>query len=111
GGDGPRATAARDYLRAMRVRRLMGRAYDERLTPSDAIATPTRTTVASPLDKAFRDAYPDVRGGVSMIGSSNVVGVPAISLPNGFGLAGLPTGLSLVARAFDEAQLVRIARA
>jgi len=52
-----------------------------------------------------------VRGGVSMIGSSNVVGVPAISVPNGFGLAGLPTGLSLVTRAFDEAKLVRIARA
>ena len=89
----------------------MGRAYDDLLKAFDAIATPTRTTVASPLAKAFRDAYPDVRGGVSMIGSSNVVGVPAISVPNGFGLAGLPTGLSLVARAFDEAKLVRIARA
>jgi len=40
------------------------------------------------------------------------VGVPAISVPNGFGPGGgLPTGLSLVARAFDEAKLVRIARA
>jgi len=111
GGYGALAISARDYLRALRVRRLMGRAYDELLKPFDAIATPTRTTVASPLDKAFRDAYPDVRGGVSMIGSSNVVGVPAISVPNGFGLAGLPTGLSLVARAFDEVKLVRIARA
>src|SRR2546427_107744 len=111
GGYGALAISARDYLRALRVRRLMGRAYDELLKRFDAIAPPTRTTVASPLDKAFRDAYPDVRGGVSMIGSSNVVGVPAISVPNGFGLAGLPTGLSLVARAFDEVKLVRIARA
>lgn len=111
GGYAPLAISARDYLRAMRVRRLMGRAYDDLLKRFDAIATPTRATVASPLDKAFRDAYPDVRGGTSMIGSSNVVGVPAISVPNGFGLAGLPTGLSLVARAFDEAKLVRIARA
>src|SRR5436309_6966330 len=111
GGYGALAISARDYLRALRVRRLMGRAYDELLKPFDAIATPTRTTVASPLDKPFRDAYPDVRGGVSMIGASNVVGVPAISVPTGFGLAGLPTGLSLVTRAFDEAKLVRIARA
>src|SRR6266550_3201100 len=111
GGYGALAISARDYLRALRVRRLMGRAYDELLKPFDAIATPTRTTVASPIDRPFRDAYPDVRGGVSLIGSSNVVGVPAISVPNGFGLAGLPTGLSLVARAFDEARLVRIARA
>jgi aspartyl-tRNA(Asn)/glutamyl-tRNA(Gln) amidotransferase subunit A len=111
GGYGALAISARDYLRALRVRRLMGRAYDELLKPFDAIATPTRATVASPLDKPFRDAYPDVRGGVSLIGSSNVVGVPAISVPNGFGVAGLPTGLSLVARAFDEAKLVRIGRA
>src|SRR5207245_10359931 len=89
----------------------MGRARDERVGRLDARATPTRTRVASPLDKAFRDAYPEVRGGVSMIGASNVVRVPAISVPNGFGPGGLPTGLSLVARAFDEAKLVRIARA
>jgi len=111
GGYGALAISAGDYLRAMRVRRVMGKAYDDLLRPFDALATPTRTTVASPLDKTFRDAYPDVRGGVSLIGSSNVVGVPGISVPNGFGLAGLPTGLSFVARAFDEATLVRIARA
>src|SRR2546425_253761 len=104
------AIPARDYLRAMRVRGLMCRAYDDFLKPYDAVATPTRATVASPLDKAFRDAYPDVKGGVSLIGSSNVVGVPGISLPNGFGLAGLPTALSFVTRAFDEGKLVRLAR-
>ena len=109
GGYGGLAISARDYLRAMRVRRMMGRAYDDLLKPFDALATPTRSTVASPLDKSFRDAYPDVRGSVSLIGSSNVVGVPAISVPNGFGVAGLPTGLSLVARAFDEPNLVRLA--
>ncbi len=110
GGYGALAISARDYLRALRVRRLMGRAYDEFLRPYDAVATPTRATVASPLDAPFRDAYPEVRGGTSLIGSSNVVGVPGISFPNGFGPAGLPTGLSLVGRAFDEAKLVRIAR-
>src|SRR5256886_10512041 len=94
----------------MRVRRLMARAYDDFLKPFDAVATPTRATVASPLDKAFREAYPDVKGGVSLIGSSNVVGVPGISVLNGFGLNGLPTGLSFVTRAFDELKLVRLAR-
>src|SRR2546430_17347900 len=94
----------------MRVRRLMARAYDDFLKPFDAVATPTRATVASPLDKAFREAYPDVKGGVSLIGSSNVVGVPGISVPNGFGLNGLPTGLSFVTRAFDELKLVRLPR-
>jgi len=36
--------------------------------------------------------------------------VPGISVPNGFGLNGLPTGLSFVTRAFDELKLVRLAR-
>jgi aspartyl-tRNA(Asn)/glutamyl-tRNA(Gln) amidotransferase subunit A len=68
-------------------------------------------TVSSALDRAFRDAYPDVPGGGSLIASSNVVGVPALAVPNGFGPAGLPTSLSFVARAFDEAKLVEIGRA
>lgn len=111
GGYGGIAIAARDYLRAVRVRRLMGRAFDELLKRYDALAAPTRNTVASPLDKPFRDAWPGVTGGANIIGPSNVVGVPAISVPNGFGVAGLPTGLSFVARAFDEGKLVQLGRA
>src|SRR5437870_13654315 len=94
----------------MRVRRLMAQEYDDFLKPFDAVATPTRATVASPLDKAFRDAYPDVNGGVSLIGSSNVVGVRGVSVPNGFGLNGVPAGLAFVTRASDELQLARLAR-
>src|SRR5439155_23477998 len=79
--------------------------------PVDAAGGRPGATAASPLGKASGGADRDVRGGASLVGPSNVVGVPAISVPNGVGLAGLPTGLSLVARAFDEAKLVRIARA
>lgn len=111
GGYGALAISARDYLRALRVRRLMGRAFDAFLKPFDAVATPTRATVASPLDKTFRDAYPGVTGGSPIIGASNIVGVPAISVPNGFGLNTLPTGLSFTARAFDEEKLVRLGMA
>ena len=49
-------------------------------------------------------------GGANVIGPTNVVGVPAISVPNGFGVQGLPTGLSFVTRAFDEAKIVDLAR-
>lgn len=110
GGYGGLAIAARDYLRAMRVRRLMGRAFDDLLKRYDALAAPTRNTVSSPLDKSFRDTWPGITGGANVIGPSNVVGVPAISVPNGFGVAGLPTGLSFVARAFDEGKLVQLGR-
>ena len=104
------AVSAADYLRALRVRRHLQRALDDFLKPYDLVATPTRTTVASPLDKPFRDGWPGVTGGANIIGPTNVVGVPGISVPNGFGVQNLPTGLSFVTRAFDEGKLVTIAR-
>jgi aspartyl-tRNA(Asn)/glutamyl-tRNA(Gln) amidotransferase subunit A len=110
GGYGALAIPARDYLRALRVRRLMGKAFDDCIKQFDAIAVPTRNSVASPVDKSFREAWPDVTGGASLIGPANVVGAPAISLPNGFGVAGLPTGISFTTRAFDEGVLVQLGR-
>jgi len=110
GGYGALAIPARDYLRALRVRRLMGKAFDDFIKQFDAIAVPSRNSVASPVDKSFREAWPDVTGGASLIGPANVVGAPAISLPNGFGVAGLPTGISFTTRTFDEAVLVELGR-
>jgi aspartyl-tRNA(Asn)/glutamyl-tRNA(Gln) amidotransferase subunit A len=110
GGYPALAVSAPDYLRALRVRRPMQRALDDFLKKFDALAVPTRTTVASPLDKAFRDGWPGVTGGANVIGPTNVVGVPGVSVPNGFGVQNLPTGLSFTARAFDEAKLVTLAR-
>jgi aspartyl-tRNA(Asn)/glutamyl-tRNA(Gln) amidotransferase subunit A len=110
GGYPALAVSAPDYLRALRVRRPMQRALDDFLKKFDALAVPTRTTVATPIDKPFRDGWPGVTGGANVIGPTNVVGVPGISVPNGFGVQGLPTGLSFTARAFDEATLVSLAR-
>ena len=110
GGYPALVVSAPDYLRALRVRRPMQRALDDFLKKFDALAVPTRTTVASPLDKPFRDGWPGITGGANVIGPTNVVGVPGISVPNGFGLQGLPTALSFAARAFDEAKLVTLAR-
>jgi aspartyl-tRNA(Asn)/glutamyl-tRNA(Gln) amidotransferase subunit A len=110
GGYPALAVSAPDYIRALRARRPMQRALDEFLQTFDALAVPTRTTVASPLDKPFRDGWPGITGGANVIGPTNVVGVPGISVPNGFGVQGLPTGLSFTARAFDEGKLVALAR-
>ena len=110
GGYSALAVSAPDYLRALRVRRPMQRALDNFLKQFDALAVPTRNTVASPLDKPFRDGWPGITGGANVIGPTNVVGVPGISVPNGFGVQGLPTGLSFTARAFDEGKLVTLAR-
>ena len=110
GGYGALAVSAPDYLRALRVRRPMQRALDDFLKKFDALAVPTRTTVATPIDKPFRDAWPGITGGANVIGPTNVVGVPGISVPNGFGVQNLPTGLSFTTRAFDEGKLVMLGR-
>src|SRR4051812_12063297 len=110
GGYSALAVSAPDYVRALRVRRPMQRALDDFLKKFDALAVPTRTTVATPLDKPFRDGWPGVTGGANVIGPTNVVGVPGISVPNGFGVQGLPTGLSFTTRAFDEGRLLALAR-
>ena len=110
GGYPALAVSAPDYLRALRVRRPMQRALDDFLKKFDALAVPTRTTVANPIDKPFRDGWPGVTGGANVIGPTNVVGVPGISVPNGFGVQGLPTGLSFASRAFDEGKLIALGR-
>ena len=103
------ATPAKDYINALRVRGKIQRALDELLKPYDAVVTPTLVAVAGPIDKRFGEW---ARGLVStdIGGAGNVAGIPAITVPNGFGEGGLPTGIQFVGRAFDENRLIAIAR-
>lgn len=106
GGYEAAATLAIDYLRAMRVRGKIRKALLELLQRYDAIAAPTRATVAYPIDKRFDEAYPGVSGGPSLIGSMNLAGAPAIALPNGYGENRLPTSVQFVAAPLREPLLV-----
>src|SRR5204862_7509086 len=83
GGYPALAVSAPDYLRALRVRRPMPRALDDFLKKFDALAVPTRTTVATPIYKPFRDGWPGITGGANVLGPTNVGGGPGMSVPNG----------------------------
>ncbi|HUY34182.1 MAG TPA: amidase [Pirellulales bacterium] len=100
---------AKDYINALRIRRKIQQAMDVLLAPFDAVVVPTVATVASPLDGDFATYHARWGGGVSIGGAENAAGIPAISVPNGFGERGLPTGLKFVARAFDENKLLAVA--
>ena len=100
-----------DYLQALRLREKMRAPIAALYEKFDLLATPTRATVAFPIGVDFDKAYPELASGrpqnfVSPIGSAismgNLLGYPAISLPNGFGREGLPTGLQLLAPPFRE---------
>lgn len=100
---------ATDYLKAQRLRGIVARDVDATLSPYDALVAPTSRTAATPIDQAFRGATPTTRDVVGAIG--NGVGLPAISVPNGFTAAGLPTGVLFMGRAYDENRILAVARA
>jgi len=108
GGYSASLVTAVDYLHAMRLRAPMRRAWAELFRKHDVLVAPSRASVAYPLDKTFDQAYPGLAA-ASPIGASNLVGVPAISVPNGFGQAGLPTGIQFIAAAWADRDLVELA--
>jgi aspartyl-tRNA(Asn)/glutamyl-tRNA(Gln) amidotransferase subunit A len=108
GGYAASLVTAVDYLHAMRMRAPMRRAWAEMFKKFDVLAAPSRSTVSYPVDKTFDKAYPGI-GGASPIGASNLVGVPAVSVPNGFGQQGLPTGIQFVGPVWGERELLELA--
>jgi aspartyl-tRNA(Asn)/glutamyl-tRNA(Gln) amidotransferase subunit A len=99
---------ATDYLKALRLRGVVARTVDAILSPYDALVAPTSRTAATPIDQAFRGVTPTTRDVVGAIG--NGVGLPAISVPNGFTEAGLPTGVQFMGRAYGENRILAVAR-
>jgi aspartyl-tRNA(Asn)/glutamyl-tRNA(Gln) amidotransferase subunit A len=108
GGYAEQMILAKDYIRALRIRGILNRELDEFLSPFDAVIAPTTVTVAPPISQTFAEYSGRYR--YSQLGvASNLAGVPAISLPNGFGERGLPTGLMFVGRAFREHSILAAA--
>jgi aspartyl-tRNA(Asn)/glutamyl-tRNA(Gln) amidotransferase subunit A len=98
------------YLRAQKIRTLIRgdflRAYEE----VDAILTPTSPTAAFRRGEKAADPLAMYLNDIYTIGV-NLAGLPGISIPCGFTRSGLPIGLQLIGRPFQEAELLAIARA
>jgi len=106
------ATLAADYLRAQRIRNLLARDLDRLLAAYDALVTPSRAAVASPLDEPFaRGKKRAERPRCPISAAGNLAGLPAISVPSGFTDEGLPTGIQFVGRAYEEAAILAVATA
>lgn len=103
------------YNRALRVRTLIRRDFDEIFDPYgkyrlDALLAPTTPTTAFPIGDVYGDSvlmqYAD-----QLTVPTNHAGVPAISIPCGFDKEGLPIGFQLIGTDFSEANLLRMGRA
>jgi aspartyl-tRNA(Asn)/glutamyl-tRNA(Gln) amidotransferase subunit A len=108
GGYAGQVVLAKDYIRALRLRRPAAAALDRLLARVDAVAAPTLPTVAWPIGAAFDKVYPDYPGGANISGPANLCGVPGVFLMNGTGEGGLPTSLQLTGRALGEDSLLAI---
>ncbi|HET7826499.1 MAG TPA: Asp-tRNA(Asn)/Glu-tRNA(Gln) amidotransferase subunit GatA [Anaeromyxobacter sp.] len=99
------------YLRAQKVRTLIRRDFDEAFRSCDVVAGPVAPTVAFQLGERTQDPLQMYLADVFTI-TCNLAALPGLSLPCGLHPeSGMPVGLQLVGRPFDEATLLRAARA
>ena len=97
------------YRKAQQVRMLIRQDFDRAFERVDVIATPTTPTTAFRLGERLEDPVQMYLADVFTV-SANLAGIPAISVPCGL-VEGLPAGLQLTGRPFDEATLFRAAAA
>ncbi len=108
GGYSSTMVYARDYLRALRFRGKLQRALDQVLSRYDALVAPSLPGVASPLEANLEEVF---AGDDPVGGAGNCCGVPAVSVPMGFGAGHLPLGIQFVGRAREENRILAVARA
>lgn len=96
------------YLKAQKVRTLITQDFDEAFKQCDVILTPTAPTPAFQRGAKSHDPLEMYLNDIFTI-STNLAGVPAMSLPCGKTATGLPVGVQLIGKAFDEATLLRVA--
>lgn len=96
------------YLKGLKVRSLIRKDFDNAFKECDAILTPTAPTPAFKIGEKTSDPLSMYLSDIFTI-SANLAGIPGISIPCGFSKEGLPIGLQLMAKAFDEEMLFRIA--
>ena len=97
------------YLKAQQVRTLLRRDYEQAFARVDVVAMPTSPTPPFELGEKTSDPLQMYLADIFTV-SANLAGLPAISVPCGF-TGGLPIGLQLIGRMFDEPTLVRAAAA
>lgn len=104
-----------DYLKAFEIQKLLKNDFDEAFASVDAILVPTVPIPAPGTDEKFVEINSHrepVRSALIRLNRpQNVTGLPAITLPCGFTRTGLPIGIQIIGRAFDETTVLRLAHA
>ena len=108
---------AMDYIRAMRVKQAFAEEMEALFERVDALLAPTLPLVApraADVDRPLMVAGREEDGGTALLRLTfpfDISGQPALTVPCGFSETGLPIGLQLVGRRFDEATVLRLGHA
>ena len=96
------------YLKALRVKAMIKKAFDQAFERYDCILGPVAPTTAPKLGESLADPMKMYLGDIYTI-SVNLAGLPGISVPCGTDSRGLPIGLQLIGDCFQEKKLIRAA--
>jgi len=94
------------YLKALKVRTLIKRDFEAAFAQADIICGPVSPTAAFRIGEKAQDPLTMYLSDIYTI-SVNLAGLPALSVPCGFTNAGLPIGLQIIGRNFDEGAILR----
>jgi aspartyl-tRNA(Asn)/glutamyl-tRNA(Gln) amidotransferase subunit A len=97
------------YLKAQKVRTVIRREFDAAFERFDALVAPVTPTTAFRIGEKTNDPYAMYLNDVFTL-PVNIAGLPGASIPAGF-VDGLPVGLQVIGKPFDEATVLRVARA
>jgi aspartyl-tRNA(Asn)/glutamyl-tRNA(Gln) amidotransferase subunit A len=98
------------YLKAQRVRALLTRDFEEAFQKVDAIVTPTAPTPAFKLGEKSDDPLSMYLADIYTV-TADLAGIPGISVPCGKTQSGLPIGLQVLGKHFDEGTILRVGNA
>ena len=98
------------YLKAQKVRTLIRRDFEQVFASQDVIVTPTAPTTAFRIGEKTSDPLQMYLSDIFTI-SVNLAGLPGLSMPCGFDKAGMPIGLQIIGRPFEEERVFQTAYA
>lgn len=98
------------YLKALALKQQIIKEYNEIFENADVILTPTAPTVAYKIGEQETDPVKMYLADICTV-TVNIASLPAISVPCGYNADGMPIGMSLVGRKWDEATLIQTADA
>lgn len=96
------------YLKALRTKALIKKAFDSAFEKYDVIAAPAAPTTAPKLGESLSDPLKMYLGDIYTV-SVNLAGLPGITVPVGMDSKGLPVGMQLIGNCFEEKKIIRAA--